>query len=46
MLQKTETRHGNAQVLFAASTTTAKKLTKTGFIFLLHKVMFIVSLVD
>jgi len=45
--EKTETRHGNAsQVSFVARTTTAKYLTEAGFDFVLHKVVFIVSLVD
>jgi len=45
--EKTGTRHGNApQTLFGARTTTSKSLKKTGFVFLLHKLVFIVSLVD
>ena len=45
--EKTETRHGNAsQVLFVARTTTMKHLTEAGFDFVLHKLVFIVSLVD
>jgi len=41
---KTESCHGNAQVLFVARTTMAK--SETGFIVLLPKVVFILSLVD
>jgi len=45
--QKTETRHGNApQILFVARTTTPKSLKGTGFVFLLHKHVLIVSRVD
>jgi len=45
--EKTETRHGNApQVLFVARTTMPKSLTEAGFVFLLHKLVFIVSHVD
>jgi len=42
--QKRQTPHGNApQILFVARTTTPKSLKETGFVFLLHKVVFIVS---
>jgi len=45
--RKTETRHGNApQILFGAWTTTPKSLKEAGFVFLLHKLVFIVSRVD
>jgi len=45
--EKTETHHGNAlQVLFVTRTTTPKSLTEAGVVFLLHKLVFIVSLVD
>jgi len=45
--EKSETRHGNApQVLFVARTTMAKWMTEAGFVFLLHKLVFVVSLVD
>jgi len=44
--EKTETCHGNAQVLFVARTKTGKYLTETDFIFFLQKVGFIVSSVD
>ena len=45
--EKTETRHGNVpQILFGARTTTPKSLKEAGFIFLLHKLVFIVSRVD
>jgi len=46
-IEKTETRHGNAsQVLFAARTTTPKSLKEAGYVFLLYKLVFIVSHVD
>jgi len=45
--EKTETSHGNAtRILFASRTTTPKSLKEAGFVFLLHKLLFIVSLVD
>jgi len=45
--EKTETRHGNAPlILFGARTTTPKSLKEAGFVFLLHKLVFIVSRVD
>jgi len=45
--EKTETRHGNApQILFGARTTTQNALKEGGFVFLLHKLVFIVSRVD
>jgi len=45
--EKTETHHGNAsQILFVARTTTSKSLKEAGFVFLLHKLVFIVSRVD
>jgi len=45
--EKTETRHGNApQTLFGARTTTPKSLKEAGFVFLFHKLVFIVSRVD
>jgi len=45
--ETTETRHGNApQILFVARTTTPKSLKEAGFVFLLHKLVFIVSRVD
>jgi len=45
--EKTETRHGNApQLLFGARTTTPKSLKEAGFVFLLHKLVFIISRVD
>ena len=45
--EKTETRHGNApQIFFGARTTTPKSLKKAGFVFLLHKLVFIVLLAD
>jgi len=43
----TETRHGNVpQILFGARTTTPKPLKEADFVFLLHKLLFIVSRVD
>jgi len=45
--EKTETRHGNApQILFGPRTTMPKSLKEAGFVFLLHKLVFIVSRVD
>ena len=45
--EKTETRHVNVpQILFSARTTTSKSLKEAGFVFLLHKIVFIVSSVD
>jgi len=45
--EKTETRHGNTpQILVVARTTTPKSLKEAGFVFLLHKLVFIVSRVD
>ena len=45
--EETETRHGNApQILFGARTTTPKSLKEAGFVFFLHKVVFIVSRID
>jgi len=45
--EKTETRHGNApQIIFVARTTTPKSLKEAGFVYLLHKLVFIVSRVD
>ena len=45
--EKTETRHENAsQISFGARTTTPKSLKEAGFVFLLHKLAFIVSRVD
>jgi len=45
--EKTETCHGNVpQVLFVARTTMAKLLIAAGFVFLLHKLVLNVSLVD
>jgi len=45
--EKTETRHGNApQILFVARTTTPKSLKEADVVFLLHKLVFIVSRVD
>jgi len=45
--KKTGTSLGNVpQVLFVARTTMTKKLTEAGFVFLLHKLMVNVSLVD
>jgi len=43
-IEKTETRHGNApQILFGARTTTPKSLKEADFVFLLHKLVFLVS---
>ena len=45
--EKTKTRHGNAQqILFIARTTTPKSLKEAVFVFLLHKLVFVVSRVD
>jgi len=45
--EKTEHRHGNApQIVFVARTTTPKSLKNAGFVFLFHKLVFIVSRVD
>jgi len=45
--EKTETHHGNApQILFGTRTTTPKSLKEAGFVFLFHKLVFIVPLVD
>jgi len=45
--EKRETRHGNApQILCFARTITPKSLKEAGFVFLLHKLVFIVSRVD
>jgi len=45
--EKTENPHGNApQTLFGAETTTPNSLKEAGLVFLLHKLVFIVSLVD
>ena len=45
--EKTETRHGNTpQILVVARTTTPKSFKEAGFVFLLHKLVFIVSRVD
>jgi len=45
--EKMETRHGNApKVLFVARTTTPKSLKEADYVFLLHKLMFIVLRVD
>ena len=45
--EKTETRRGDAPlVLFVARTTIAKWLIEAGFAFLLHKLVFVVSLVS
>jgi len=45
--EKTETHHENApQIFFGARTTTPKSLKKAGFVFLLHKLVVIVSRVD
>ena len=42
-----ETCHVNApEILFVARATTPKSLKEAGFVFLLHKLVFIVSLVD
>jgi len=40
-------RHGNApQISFVVRTISAKQLTEAGFVFVLHKVVFVVSIVD
>ena len=45
--EKTEACHGNApQIFFVARTTTPKSLKEAGHVFLLHKLVFIVSRVD
>ena len=45
--EKTETRHRNApQILFGARTTTPKSLKEAGFVFLLQKLVLIVSSID
>ena len=45
--EKVETGHGNAQqILFVGRTTASKSLKEAGFVFLLHKLVFIVSRVD
>jgi len=45
--EKTETHHGNApQILFGARITTLKSLKEFGFVYLLHKLVFIVSRLD
>ena len=45
--EKTEICHGNApQVLLVARTTTPKSLQEAGFVFLLRKLVFIVSRAD
>jgi len=45
--EETETRHGNApQILYGARTTPPKSLKEAGFVFLLHKLVFIVTRVD
>jgi len=45
--EKTETCHGNApQILFSARTTTSKSLKEADFVFIFHKLVFIVSRVD
>jgi len=45
--EKTETRHGNTpQTSFVVRTTTPKSLKEAGFVFLLHKLVYIVSRVD
>jgi len=45
--EKRETLHENSpQILFGARTTTPKSLKEAGFVFLLHKLVFIVSRVD
>jgi len=42
--EETETRHGNApQISYGARTTPPKSLKEAGFVFLLHKLVFIVS---
>jgi len=45
--EKTGTHHENApQISFGARTTTPKSLKEAGFVYLLHKLVFIVSRVD
>jgi len=45
--EKTGTRHDIApQILFGARTTAPKSLKEAGFVFLLHKLVFIVSRVE
>jgi len=45
--EKTETHHGNApQILFGVRITTLKSLKEFGFVYLLHKLVFIVSRLD
>jgi len=45
--EKAETCHGNVlQIVFVAGTTMAKYFTEAGFVFLLHKLVLNVSLVD
>jgi len=45
--EKTETHHGNApQILFVAKTATPKSLIEASFVFLLHKLVLIVSRAD
>jgi len=45
--EKTETCHRNVpQALFVTRTTMVKYLTEAGFVFLLHKLVLNVSLVD
>jgi len=45
--EKTETRRRNTpQILFGARTTTPKSLKEAGFVFILHKLVFVVSRVD
>jgi len=45
--EKTETCHGNLPLaLFVVRITMAKYLTEAGFVFLFHKVVLNVSLVD
>jgi len=42
--EKTEIRHENApQILFGPRITTPKSLKEAGFVFLLHKLVFLVS---
>jgi len=44
--ENTETCHGTVQILFVARTTMAKSLAEADFVFLLHKLVLNVSLVD
>ena len=45
--EKTETCHGNSpRILFGARSTTLKSLKEAGFVFLLHKLVFIFSHID